>query len=67
MNNRFSLTIHDDDGIITLDIVDHQTKRKTTISQEEMGDRTGLDSFSLCEIVIKDLKRKFRSVVNQEV
>ena len=67
VSSRFSITINDDDGKVSLEIIDHLTKRQTEISADELMEAKGKE-FSIgkmCELIIKVLKPKFREIATR--
>lgn len=68
-SNRFSITINDDGGKISLVIIDYLTKKSAEISAEELAE-ISLNVFSIakmCEVVIKTVKPKFREIVKDGI
>lgn len=67
INSRFSIIINDDDGKMSLKIIDYLTQRSAEISAEAISEAK-LQKFSMgemCELIVKNLKSKFREIVSK--
>ena len=64
---RFSITINDDDGKISLEIIDYLIKESAEISAEELADikPKQFSIAKMCELIVKTLKPKFREIVKE--
>ena len=59
-NSRFTLTIHDDDGAVSLELIDYLSMSKTIFTAEELKDASGLGIAGLCKTIIAISKREYR-------
>lgn len=64
--NRFSLTINDDDGKISIDIKDYKTGFKTYITPDELKDSAAFSMGGLSKLIILKAKTAFREVVEKK-
>ena len=64
VSSRFSVIINDDDGKMSLKIIDYMTRKSSEISADELIE-TKPKEFSIgkmCELIVKILKPKFREM-----
>ncbi|MEK6614573.1 MAG: hypothetical protein AABZ32_00445 [Bacteroidota bacterium] len=67
VSSRFSITINDDDGKVSLEIIDHLTKRQVEISADELMEvkEKEFSISKMCGLIVKVLKPKFREIATR--
>lgn len=61
-SSRFSMTINDDDGIISLEIIDYYSLTRTVIDGDELNNQKGMNIGSLSKLLIGLAKPAYRNI-----
>ena len=62
VTSRFTVTIHDDNGEVSVELIDYATRTKVSITNEEMKQAKGFGVGSLAKLIIKATKDKYREI-----
>lgn len=67
VSRRFSVTIHDDNGEMSMDICDHNTMTQTNITAEDFGNykNAGFNVYTIAKILIDIAKKQYLSIVDK--
>jgi hypothetical protein len=68
VSRRFSVTIHDDNGEMSMDIYDQNTKTQTTLTAEDfnLAKNTGFNIGTIAKILITEMKSKYINIINRK-